>query len=559
MSFQKAKVLAQKKEEREGSNRNAEGVEGRGIETPATEAVKAPSQFSVARRDEADASLRKRLEELTVEMRAKFGAPHPAPTTITRTATAVAATETPYRPDNVIPTTPSTAVGNIGNVESIEDRVKRDIEHAQKIIQEGAASSASSSSGEVLANRDWVNAPAASNSSNARTLMSEKSDESDHKTPSRTHAPSILAAVATAEESLDIPVRDTSSLLTKESDKLKLKVSEVYARHQSDLEAIRNSNLGIDLPPTLTQRRQREQQQEQQALLDAFSAKRSGSSASHPTAAIPSMTPVAVPKADAAILGSGDDNGGVGGNGGHRSPHKLHIADPSSDDGAATTDPFNFMATARRTFEEVTSVRHRAQVHHRQQQRHQQRQEQQSLASEEPQGNAALSEGPLSTSWVSSTGADGEGGVANREGGRVHAASILMEAAVGGGALKKALVGKDKKSKRRGSGGSNVEPAHSSQGPATEQKSVSAVLNYNFYRSVIVSLIGHSLRQIVPEALKLRFMAELNQLEGIQHLENQLNKMGSVRDVALANQNAEKMAQKIRVSYETSEILAWLS
>ena len=54
-------------------------------------------------------------------------------------------------------------------------------------------------------------------------------------------------------------------------------------------------------------------------------------------------------------------------------------------------------------------------------------------------------------------------------------------------------------------------------------------------------------------------MAELNQLEGIQHLENQLNKMGSVRDVALANQNAEKMAQKIRVSYETSEILAWLS
>lgn len=45
-------------------------------------------------------------------------------------------------------------------------------------------------------------------------------------------------------------------------------------------------------------------------------------------------------------------------------------------------------------------------------------------------------------------------------------------------------------------------------------------------------------------------MAELNQLEGIQHLENQLNKMGSIRDVALANQDAEKMAQKIRVSCE---------
>ena len=54
--------------------------------------------------------------------------------------------------------------------------------------------------------------------------------------------------------------------------------------------------------------------------------------------------------------------------------------------------------------------------------------------------------------------------------------------------------------------------------------------------------------QIVPEALKLRFMAELNQLEGIQHLENQLNRMGSIRDVALANQDADKMAEKIRVS-----------
>ena len=64
----------------------------------------------------------------------------------------------------------------------------------------------------------------------------------------------------------------------------------------------------------------------------------------------------------------------------------------------------------------------------------------------------------------------------------------------------------------------------------------------------------YSFLQIVPEALKLRFMAELNQLEGIQHLENQLNKMGSVRDVALANQNAEKMAQKIRVSHKSRKI-----
>ena len=64
----------------------------------------------------------------------------------------------------------------------------------------------------------------------------------------------------------------------------------------------------------------------------------------------------------------------------------------------------------------------------------------------------------------------------------------------------------------------------------------------------------HSFLQIVPEALKLRFMAELNQLEGIQNLENQLNKMGSVRDVALANQNAEKMAQKIRVSHKSRKI-----
>ena len=70
MSFQKAKVLAQKKE-REGSNHKAEG---RAIETSATEARKEKAdntapQSRVANGDEADERLRKKLEELTMEMR----------------------------------------------------------------------------------------------------------------------------------------------------------------------------------------------------------------------------------------------------------------------------------------------------------------------------------------------------------------------------------------------------------------------------------------------------------------------------------------------------------
>ena len=487
-SFQKAKVLAEKRE-RERSNHKAEegaGEGGGGIDTPATEARtdkadnKAPSQSSVAKSDNPDARLRKKLEELTVEMRAKFALPKSAPTTTTT------ATSTSTRPDNVTPTAAPSRT--CGSVESIEERVKRDIEHAQKIIREGTASS---SSAEVEVNSDRVKAtatPTSSKDGNVGTLRS--TNASVINTPTRTHAPSIGAAsVATIEESPDIPVRDTSGQLTKESDKLKLMVSEVYARHQSDLEAIRNSNLGIDLPSTLTQRRQRKQQQEQQALLDAFSAKRSGSTASHPAAKAmpPPPSPTTVPKANATVIESGDNSGGCGGgNGGHLTPHMLHRADPSSDDAAtaaaAAGDPFNFMATARRTFDEATSMYHRAQVHHQQEQ---QGQQSLLLASEAPRGNVALSEGPLSTSWVSSTGAggggEGEGEGANREGGGIHAASSNAEAAVGG-AVKKALVGKGKKSKRRGSGGSGKEPSHPSRGPANEQKSVSAPNFVPFYR-----------------------------------------------------------------------------
>ena len=551
VSFQKAKVLVQKKErEAAGSNHKAEGAGG-GIETSANEALKdkadkaPPSSF--AESDKADARLRKKLEELTVEMRAKFGVANSAGTTTT-----VAATASSTRPHNGIPTAPSRTSGS---VESIEERVRRDIEHAQKIVQRGTAPSSSTA---VDVNGYKVEAtPTSSKDDNLRTLRSTKPNASVINTPTCAHTPSIgdSTAAATTEESQDIPVRDTSGQLTKESDKLKLKVSEVYARHQSDLEAIRNANLGIDLPVTLTRRSQRKQQQEQQALLDAFSAKRSGSSASHPAAkARPPPPPVAVPKADATVVDSGDGGGGGGGGGGsscgHRSPHKLHMADPSSDDAAATADPFNFMATARRTFQEATSMHHRAQVH-----QHQQEQKSPSVASEAPQHNVALSEGPLSTSWVSSTGVGGVSEGANREGGGLHAASSSAEAVMGG-TVKKAMVGKGKKSKRRASGSSGREPSHSSRGPPTEQKSVRT--EHTLFCTFLSPQSWLSLRQIVPEALKLRFMAELNQLEGIQHLENQLNKMGSIRDVALANQDAEKMAQKIRVSSETIEILGFL-
>ena len=501
VSFQKAKVLAQKRE-REGSNHKAEGAGrgGGGVETPpATEARtdkadrEAPLQSSVAKSDEADKRLRKKLEELTFEMRAKFRVLDSATTTVASSA----AVTTPTRTDPVTRATPP-ASGAYGSVESIEERVKRDIEHAQKVIQGG---SAPHSSAEVEVNGENAVANANPTSSNARTLVSTNSVASVVDSNTRSHAPSVAAAAATSttEESPEIPVRDTSSRLTKESDKLKLKVSEVYARHQSDLEAIRNANLGIDLPATRTQHRQREQQrQEQQALLDAFSAKRSGSSASHPAAKAmppPPPRPVAVPKADAPVVGSGDDSGG----GGHRSPHKLHMADPSSEDGAAATaDPFNFMATARRTYVEETTMHHRAQIHqqqqHHQHDHHQLQQQQQQLiqeqpqfrASEAPQGNVALSEGPLSTSWISSAGGACED--ANQvDGGAVHAAPSNAEAAKSG-AVKKDSVGKGKKSKRRGSGSSGREPSHSSRGSANEQKSVSTAYLYKSIVEVIFSV-----------------------------------------------------------------------
>ena len=403
-----------------------------------------------------------------MEMRAKFGTSN----------TAAAASP---RPAN----TATTPIRSRGAVASIEERVRRDIEHAQKIVEKRAD--------EVGVRRDLTGAGISSKHDdidNLRTLRSTETNlNSVMKTPTRSRSLSVVdaaaAAAAVTEESQDVPVRDTSSQLTKESDKLKLMVSEVYARHQSDLEAIRNANLGIDIPPTVAQSSRRKQQQEQQALLDAFSAKRSGSVSLQqqqqqqqqqqsgkvrPSPPPRPQPPVAVPRADATVVESGDD-GGVGGRG-RRSPHKLHMADPSSDDGGggAAADPFNFMATARRTIHAATSM-HLAQVHRQQP-------PSPSVASETSQHHSAvLSEGPLSTSRVSSTNVDGEVVGGHGEGGAVHADFVCADGATG--AVKKALGGKSKRGKRRASASTSSRGKEASRGPNNEQKSVRVRLDRN--------------------------------------------------------------------------------
>eukprot|EP00095_Tigriopus_kingsejongensis_P009069 maker-scaffold308_size214241-snap-gene-1.46 protein:Tk09069 transcript:maker-scaffold308_size214241-snap-gene-1.46-mRNA-1 annotation:"centrosome-associated protein 350-like" len=71
----------------------------------------------------------------------------------------------------------------------------------------------------------------------------------DSERPAQPKTPeSVSRAASSAKASQDQPERDPESKSLKSSQKLKLIVSEIFQRHQRDLETIKNSNLGIEIP-----------------------------------------------------------------------------------------------------------------------------------------------------------------------------------------------------------------------------------------------------------------------------------------------------------------------
>lgn len=395
--FQKAQLVQKKAEGGRGEGEH----DIREVEKEGKAKVKVASSSN-------DARLRKTLEELTAEMRAKFQG-----TTIVGAG-------------NVNRQEPQ------GELKSMEERVLRNIAEGQRVVVGGSVGPPTARSASVLTAS--VSSQLRTGSAPGQGLKNGQGEGHKKETAASSIAASAAARTAQVlsdtkrppssrrsdgtvssrhmddqDEHYNVPERDTS-VRSKDADKLRLVVSEIYARHQSDLKAIKDSNLGIEIP----------QSQEEQ-LLSSFSARRSEAARMGSTQLQPSNIPppVAVPKADAKVVESDAYD-----------PHKLHQADTPSDD-ATSADQFNFMATARRKIMVMqhTKHHHSADVHRVQ---------------DSSEHNVTLSEGPLSESVASSVNVVADSAV---DGG-VHRDSGTNQSNVSGGR-------KSKRSKRRGSSSSN--------------------------------------------------------------------------------------------------------
>ncbi len=354
-----AEATNRKEQPEEAKVKDADEVEKRRgvvIDTPPVAAASKASEERGGRISGSnDDRLRRKLEELTLEMRQKFqGA--------TRSAASCGTNE------------------RNPQVTSVAERVRKDIAEAKRVIAPPPSTvvSAQVSQPPPPSLQAAKNHQAAIQPSEPIPKVSKQPPPpAPQPTPqlSGAHNGADLAK-DDGDEVSDIPVRDPSSR-SQDTDKLRLKVSEIFARHQSDLEAVRNANLGIELPEQLDRRRE----EQQLMLLKTFSASRNMRSNGAPAAS----APVAVPWPNATLVESD----------GRHSPHRLHRADTPSDD----PDQFNFIATARRKLREQEreqqrlgqiQQRHEAEVHRAQSSDH---------------ANATLSEGPLSTSIASSAGA----------------------------------------------------------------------------------------------------------------------------------------------------------
>ena len=117
------------------------------------------------------------------------------------------------------------------------------------------------------------------------------------------------------DEDDSVPVRDEASRVPQGSEKLRRMVSEVFAKHQDDMEYIRSLNLGLNLP-------------ESDDILKLFRQ------------ADTRRSPIPVRNHLPRPTGRPEKE---------ESPPQLHFADsPDATPAPPTTDPFNFISTLRR-------------------------------------------------------------------------------------------------------------------------------------------------------------------------------------------------------------------
>lgn len=316
----------------------------------------------------------------------------------------------------------------------------------------------------------------------------------------------------------DVPVRDTSNSIPQGSDKLKRIVSEIFARHQSDLVYIKNSNLGIELP-------------QPQQLLQNFS------SGQQPTQQLrSSMTeqPKNVnrtnirAKASHGLTDSEEEAAAP--------PRLINVNSPDPD-------PFNFIATVKRKMPNFDSGTKEVEKGKNSGKK---RQPAAVKQGDKDGSDLTISEGPLSTSFASSAAAAAAAAGAN---------DALAKK------LKKAKKKKKEKQQRKSFVPSPLPPepnindvnvgASTSKGLAAETSQQPMVTFWKLWKEICdIHKINCFLVsfQVRPEALRLRFMAEMQQMDTIQQVESHIRQIKQIKDVHTAKHEASDMARYIQVN-----------
>ena len=295
---------------------------------------------------------------------------------------------------------------------------------------------------------------------------------------------------------------------------LRSQVHKLYLQHQEDIKLVKESDVGLVIPETIMSRLAKPHSRNASNILSSHEQIQYSNTQDNNQ-----LQPDVVPEKEMAFLGLQtsdkiDDRNIVSNSELEEPPPKLHYAEtPDDPANHNTVDPFNFMSTVQRKFISNSSLNHNNFNSKTYQN-----------AMQTPiniSSNMILSEGPLSTSMVSSHHSDLKSNYNNEAEVSVSTAPVKEVGIPCEKAENEISRNKSKfriKNKAPLIAGNPIDEESQPKTIATTQLKSTPTL---------------------PSALHLRFQAELNHMESIQEAERQLTQINQLKNMVSAAKTQE--------------------
>ena len=295
---------------------------------------------------------------------------------------------------------------------------------------------------------------------------------------------------------------------------LRSQVHKLYLQHQEDIKLVKESDVGLVIPETIMSRLAKPNSRNASNILSSHEQIRHSNALDSNQ-----LQPDVVPEKEMAFLGFPtsdkiDDRNIVSNSELEEPPPQLHYAEtPDDPANHNTVDPFNFMSTVQRKFISNSSLNHNDFNSKTYQN-----------AMQTPiniSSNMILSEGPLSTSMVSSHHSDLKSNNNNKDDVSVSTAPV-----------KEVRIPCEKAENEISRNKSKFRIKHKTPliagNPIDEE-------------SQPKTIVTHQLKSnpTLPSSLHLRFQAELNHMESIQEAERQLTQINQLKNMVSAAKTQE--------------------